>query len=570
MAGGNTELKNIKINKFRGLKNIDVEFGKRITVICGKNGTSKSTILGIVAQIFSFRKDYIAEPNIELHSQFRTLSGDSFESVFSDHFRFSPTFDQSGSMDVDIEIYDGADELDLSLKLALYKYRDRSKPRPIVRGNTTSHGASSSRNVTHPLIYLSLQRLMPIAARAEYREHDIEFLNDHIAEFRTLNNQLLNRPNRGNITATTGTIKSVVVHGATYDQESVSAGEDNVGQILQAIFSFKKLKLEYEHYRGGILLIDEADAGLFPAAQTAFIDMLARECKKLDLQVIMTSHSPTMIQRIHSLSARDKGLYKTLYLTDTYGDISLHENFSWPDIYADLHVETVAVNEETAFPKVNIYFEDGEGSDFFDALISSRKLRKIVNCLKDITLGSGNYIQLIEKKLPEFCIKSVVVLDADVKGAGKMKNVVLLPGQLPPDQLLYQFLFNLPADHKFWKNKIRFTKAVFTRISMELTNRLNIDLADGEDLDLLPIILALRKTPNDEGAIRVKFKEFYKSQPIQSMVKGGVTSNPFRLWIKLNGGAALAFQESYTTALKHVMAAGHGVDSAVIASFLEN
>ena len=54
-----TQLKKIKIEKFRALEGVEVDFGDYITVICGKNGTSKSSILGIAAQIFSFEKDYV-------------------------------------------------------------------------------------------------------------------------------------------------------------------------------------------------------------------------------------------------------------------------------------------------------------------------------------------------------------------------------------------------------------------------------------------------------------------------------------------------------------------------------
>jgi predicted ATP-dependent endonuclease of OLD family len=51
-----TYLKKLAIEKFRALNNVEVEFGDHITVVCGKNGTSKSSILGIAAQIFSFEK----------------------------------------------------------------------------------------------------------------------------------------------------------------------------------------------------------------------------------------------------------------------------------------------------------------------------------------------------------------------------------------------------------------------------------------------------------------------------------------------------------------------------------
>ena len=54
-----TKLQKIVIKKFRALSGVEIEFGDYITVICGKNGTAKSSILGIAAQIFSFDKDYV-------------------------------------------------------------------------------------------------------------------------------------------------------------------------------------------------------------------------------------------------------------------------------------------------------------------------------------------------------------------------------------------------------------------------------------------------------------------------------------------------------------------------------
>jgi AAA15 family ATPase/GTPase len=42
--------------------------------------------------------------------------------------------------------------------------------------------------------------------------------------------------------------------------------------------------------------MDEADAGLFPTAQVNLLKIFERECRKLNLQVVMTSHSPVMIE----------------------------------------------------------------------------------------------------------------------------------------------------------------------------------------------------------------------------------------------------------------------------------
>ena len=84
-----TQLKKLIIEKFRALNNVEVEFGDAITVICGKNGTSKSSILGIAAQIFSFDKDYVKDEPIS----YKQITGLPFKSKYRDHFRISQTFD---------------------------------------------------------------------------------------------------------------------------------------------------------------------------------------------------------------------------------------------------------------------------------------------------------------------------------------------------------------------------------------------------------------------------------------------------------------------------------------------
>ena len=46
-------IKKLHINKFRTIKERDIVLGKNITLITGKNGTMKSTLLGLVAHPFS-------------------------------------------------------------------------------------------------------------------------------------------------------------------------------------------------------------------------------------------------------------------------------------------------------------------------------------------------------------------------------------------------------------------------------------------------------------------------------------------------------------------------------------
>lgn len=567
-----TKIKSIKVNKFRGIENALIEFGDRVTLICGKNGTSKSTILGMVAQAFSFRKDYTKEPHEDLSKRFYTLSGEPFKSNFSDHFRISEKFDIPGSMDIGLSIYDGAEDTTLDdLSIKLYKYSDRPKPRIVMRGNSKINGASSSRNVTHPVIYISLKRLMPISLRENYVEEKNDYFEKNKDEFIRLSQKLLLKNGVSEATATTGTISSAVAHGVDYDKESVSVGEDNVGQIVKALMSFQKLKEEYSDYHGGILLIDEADAGLFPAAQLSFIDVLTKKCKELDLQVVITSHSPTMIEKVYELSKKDMRRYKTIYLTDTFGKIEVKENISWMDIYHDLMVKSVKIDIESYLPRVNIYFEDLEAFSFYRAIVRNRKLGKVAHPLKDISLGCDEYKKLISINVVEFSRKSVVVFDGDVDGVAKYKNVIKLPGGIPPDQLLFEFLYNLPDDDIFWKNKIRFTKPVFIhRAAEKVIDRLRIVEEHG-DLDLSEKIISARRDGLlSEGDTRQLFKDFQKHEDIDQIVNGMISQNPFVRWCELNREDSEIFFNNLVCSLKYCMTTGFGADSGAVSAYFKD
>ena len=553
-----TQLRKITIEKFRALKNVEVEFGDFITVICGKNGTSKSSILGIAAQIFSFEKDYVSGASLR---EFKQISGKGFKSQYKEHIRISEKFDVPGSLLAGIVIHEGYTDQIATANLELMtRTDDASKkilPRPVIRKNSTATG-NTSRNFTHPVIFLSLKRLYPIADR-DYKAIDFDYLKDHESEFIALTNELLNR-NSTQATGTHGTITSAVAHGDNYNHESVSAGEDNAGQIIMALLSFKKLKAEYANYKGGLLLIDEADAGLFPTAQLNLLKIFERECRELNLQVVMTSHSPVMIEYAHEKSQHEHSKkFKTIYLSNTYGDVQVMQNWSWAKISADIHTRTVSAGPTATLPKVNVYFEDKEAENFFDALMSRQPVKKFTTAMSEVTLGCTNYVNLIKNKVPEFTEKSVICLDSDAHSHIKGKNyrtIVLLPGELPPDQLIFQHLYNLPAEEKFWQNDLQFTRDVFTNEARETINELNIT---GATVDLNERIQAYK------GALKPRdiFKKFYKGQEVQKVLNCGTKPyGAWRHWIEKNPVLVNQFLEQFKVTIYSVMKNGYAVDDS--------
>lgn len=550
-----TRLKKLVIKKFRALDDVSIDLGSHITVICGKNGTSKSSILGIAAQIFSFEKDYTTGSSLK----YQTITGVEYKSKYSEHFRISDQFDLPGSMDVQVELFDGYTQKDATAELGLFKRGNVS--RPVVRKNSTVESGNKSRNFTHPVIFLSLKRLYPIANR-DYKKSNFIYLNTHLDEFIGLTNELLNRSSSA-ATSTTGMIHSAVAHGHNYDQDSVSAGEDNAGQLMLALMSFRKLKEDYANYRGGLLLIDEADAGLFPAAQTKLIEILTRECQRLNLQVIMTSHSPTLIEYTFEQSKKFRNKFKTIYLSDTFGKIQAMHDLSWAEINADLHTKTISIDGDTALPCVNIYFEDKEGFDLFKHIMFRHPANKFINPLENITLGCSNYIQLTKVGIPEFSRKSIICLDADVSSAAtkSLKSILRLPGTLPPDQLLFEYLYNLPPDHEIWTNPIQFTRPVLTRIASRLMSTLGIN---EPQINLNQKITEFRaKNPEPNVKLRELFKDFYKEAEFQALLKyKDKRFNPWYCWIKDNKIACDQFISAFIKQLKHAMNEGHYVDKS--------
>lgn len=561
-----TKLNKLTIKNFRALKNTEISFADRVTVICGKNGTSKSSILGIAAQIFSFSKNYTTNTTLN----YSRIDGGQFKSQYSEHFRISNAYDTPGSMDVDVEIYDGYTEKIATATLELMKRGNES--RPVVRKNSTVKGKeNTSRNFTHPVIFLSLKRLYPIADR-KYEIRDYDYLNANKSYFTSLSNEILNQTT-SEVTGTSGTISSAVTHGSSYDQDSVSAGEDNVGQIVLALMSFKKLKEEYPEYKGGLLLIDEADASLFPAAQINLMKILKRECANLDIQVIITSHSPTLIQyayeqaKEHEKFKQREIIYEVVYISNTFGETKVMTNWSWFDIYADINTKTAETKtSHIKLPKINVYFEDGEAEDLFSELIRRQPIVKFLNKMTGINLGCKNYMNLIEKEVPEFSRNSIVCLDADqnkIAEKYKSKTIIILPGSLPPDQHIFEYLYNLPASNDFWKNGQKFTRDVFTNESRNVINSLDIT---GDKLDLAQQVEKYNKNKCcGKEPIREIFKKFYTSPTINRLMKSGEKPcNPWRSWAEANPNIVNQFLDKLYHKIQEIMGSNYGVQSEAL------
>ena len=271
----------------------------------------------------------------------------------------------------------------------------------------------------------------------------------------------------------------------------------------------------------------------------------------------MTSHSPVLIEYAFEKSKQFRQRYKTIYLSNTYGDIQVQHDWSWAQINADLLATIIPLTETINLPEINVYFEDGEASDFFAQIMFRQPIKKFTSPMNNITLGCSNYFNLIDHKIAEFSERSIICLDADqqLKANIKYKTIVLLPGHLPPDQLIFEHLYNLKADHPYWQNNSQFTRSVFTNLASEVISEFSIT---GDQVDIKEKVkqYAGNKRP------REIFKRFYKNETIQSLCKLNNPSNPWAHWISENPKLVNEFLNKFKNTMCHVMQKGYSVDSA--------
>jgi hypothetical protein len=192
-------------------------------------------------------------------------------------------------------------------------------------------------------------------------------------------------------------------------------------------------------------------------------------------------------------------------------------------------------------------------------LMTRQPVKKFTTPMSEVTLGCTNYVNLIKNKVPEFTEKSVICLDSDAHSHIKGKNyktIVLLPGEFPPDQLIFQHLYNLPAEDKFWQNELQFTRDVFTNAARDTTNELKIT---GSKVDLDERIKAYKGTLKPRDI----FKKFYKGEEVQKVLSCGTKPyGAWRHWIDSNPVLVNQFLEQFKATIYGVMKNSYAVDDA--------
>ncbi|MDE4542247.1 AAA family ATPase [Thermoanaerobacterium sp. R66] len=472
----------IKINDFRIFKNISMNLGKYLTVISGKNALGKSTLLGMIGNTCELKT---SEGRPIIQKQFRT--------EFSEIFKGSEKFDLSGSNKYTVYFSDIKNPDKIvdyrtcritwpTTKIKTTKGDIKYKKRFRVIPEKTVSKRKSSKKYNYPVLYLGLSRLYPIGESNEetLSVKNIKLEEDERKRFLTSYKEILSIVNDEEISidciniGETDRKKGIGISTTEYDSLTNSAGQDNIGQILLAVLSFYRLKRNNpDKYKGGLLLIDELEATLHPYAQLELLRHLIKYCRELDLQIVFTTHSLTILQLICEkikYNKKDGNIndIELLYITKANGTLEIKQNIEYATIYNDLNIQSIKENPS----KIIVYSEDDETRWFAQKLLSKYIHRlELVN----ITMGFSNLLKL-NKADPKYFSNIIFIVDGDVKDEDiekyklpNINNIIKLPGGKRPEEILYLYLTNIPAEHELREQitKYNFTKEYFQTHSPE-------------------------------------------------------------------------------------------------------
>lgn len=432
----------IHIEKFRKISDQSFELGCKLTAVVGQNGTMKTTILGMLCQPFSMSD----KTNPIATSE--TIDGYKFESKFSDKFKINIKYDTPGNHRWTLHLNDTIQDMKSYYTIESIYRKEKGKPDNIRFWNAEGREVGEG-YIQIPVIFLSLKRLLPIGedtrakfSKAETTPEEDLFFNKHYNEILVLDEEITETS-----MVKSSSKRSIVATNKIHGPESISAGQDNISKILTAILSFKRLKDNFpKDYKGGLLLIDEIDATLYPAAQEKLIDKLMRFASDYKIQIIFTTHSAKIIESILvEKYARDN---KVVFLNNIGGKVYIKENQKIDQIIADLNIQPIILKRKI-IEKVRLYSEDDEARLFLKSILP-QKYMKLIQLIK-INIGAPELIALTgDRKVPEFK-DNLIVLDGDK--STKYKNIVVLPmDNKGPDRLMYDFLKQLDPQDSFWCN----------------------------------------------------------------------------------------------------------------------
>ncbi len=374
----------IEIKGVRGWTGQRFELRFPIMAVVGENGVGKSTVLQAAASVYS----------IDLPAQ--------KERFASDFFPDTP-WDQVRNAEIKYAVREGGKPVEHSVR----------KPTDRWRGNPQRRKRAVE--------YIDLSRIQPVPARVGYtklaksasRETSADaFERSRLARFSAIMGRAYESAKMALSDADENRRVPVVGHhGATYSGFHQGAGETTVAELLQADLP-----------KNALILIDEVESSLHPRAQRRLIRDLAERCREAELQIVLTTHSPYVLDELPAQARA--------YILETKDTREI--------IYGVSPEFALSKMDEVPVHECELYVEDPRAERMLVEILAAQAPGLVQRC-KTIPYGAASVGQALGQMIVRnrFPRPSCVFLDGDKAAA---PGCLLLPGEDAPERVVFEAL----------------------------------------------------------------------------------------------------------------------------------
>lgn len=497
------KINGLVIDKFRSFENQEVILGKNITILSGRNGSMKTSILGLIAHPFS--------------SDSKDVFGKQLKTALSDVFKLSKKYDKEKyEYHIVLDTVIDGETKQLSIPVQIYMQNKRHRI-VVTRGDKDSE-ANLSLNTS----FLNLKRLFPLVdteAELDIGEK-IQLTSVEKKQLRDFYEKIF--PSRGYAQFTavhdTGLKTTFAPTGehAKGDWDSISSGEDNLGAIFNRLIGFQRSYVE-DALSDGIFCIDEFESSLHPVALISLFNYLYEWSQKYNVQIVISTHSLQLISYIYLEHKNNIDAARIVFnfISQAYAEndnFNILENPPYKTAYDELTLSNLQTLAEKK--KIKVFCEDDYAKTFIRRLVRSSKILSQVvfyTSLNPESKKPGTPYPALAKICSAYPVlledeMSFVVFDADVDAPAlaKIKNKDLYL-QLPdPDgyaieKRIMLFILELKNSDYFFQSLEREQSSFF-----QAFKKAGLEGIDADSIKDAPIDTC-KKWANHEGA---KFKHY--------------------------------------------------------------
>lgn len=374
----------LEVHGLRGWSGQRINFPFPIIAIVGENGSGKSTLLQAAASVYR--------------------SENKKHTRYSSEFFPSTTWDTVKNVIIKYGYQQGKDQHD-----------DDSIRKPTTRwlGNTDR----PERTVE----YIDLSRLQPVGTRVGYARipkskhkeaSSIAFNTPQVQRLSAVMGRTYDSV-RMAITDIDETREVPVIskEGLAYSGFHQGSGEITVTELMRA---------ELPKY--GLVLIDEIEASLHPRAQRRLMRDLAERCRESELQIIITTHSPYILEEL-PLEAR-------MHILE-----SCNSKIIMPGVSPQFAMTKM---DDEQHPECDLYVEDVAAKILVEEILAAKGKDLYQRC-SIVPFGAASVGQalgiMVDQK--RFSRPTCIFLDGD---SAESQGCILLPGEDAPEQVIFKSL----------------------------------------------------------------------------------------------------------------------------------